>query len=240
MKEIYDKKITDPSLRELEELALWYNQKIGTYPIIVGGWAVYFYTKGLGSKDIDVVFAGDKAKHQTLFAYFLSHGFEERQRSLFDKEFVKDLKIGKRNVEIIVDAVSQGRTILFDGRKARIPWAWAMMHNIEHKVGKALVLIPTIELLLAYKIGAILGRSDIMKTGLEFDYYRSKVWKDVYDVISLSALEIDNTKVRKFLIESKLIEYRHEIMQIIVDNFNDEMQGMLKDADLTRIKKILE
>ncbi len=46
MKEIYDPSITDPSLEELKEFALWYNEKIGNYPLIVGGWAVYFYTKG--------------------------------------------------------------------------------------------------------------------------------------------------------------------------------------------------
>ena len=32
MKEIYAKDITQPSLNELERLALWYNSKIGNYP----------------------------------------------------------------------------------------------------------------------------------------------------------------------------------------------------------------
>lgn len=239
MKEIYDPAITNPSLTELEEFAVWYNEKIGNYPVIVGGWAVYFYTKGLGSKDIDVVFAGDAAKHQTLFAYFHSHGFKDRPRSLFDREFYKDRKAGSRTVEVIIDAVSQGRTIIFEGRKARLPWAWAFKHSVEHKVGKATVLIPIVELLLVYKLGAILGRNDNLKTGIDFEHYRSKVWKDVYDVVSLSALEIDAAKVRKFLKESGLDEYAAEIIQIIEDNFNDEMRGLLKDANLSRIRKIL-
>ncbi len=239
MKEIYGKEITDPSLLELEELALWYNEKIGNYPAIVGGWAVYFYTTGLGSKDIDVVFAGDKAKHQTLFAYFQSHGFKERQRSLFDREFYKEIVSGKRKVEIIVDAVSQNRIILFEGRKARIPWAWAMKHSKEHKIGKATILIPEIDILLIYKLGAALGRSDILKTGLDFDYYRSKVWKDVYDVLSLAEIELDANVVRKFLKESGLDDYKEEILQIIEDNFDDEMKGLLKNATLGKIRMVL-
>ena len=71
MKELYAGEITDPSLKELETFAKWYNDKIGNYPVIVGGWAVYCYTAGLGSKDIDVVFPGDASKHATLFAYSL-------------------------------------------------------------------------------------------------------------------------------------------------------------------------
>jgi len=240
MKEIYDKEITEPSLLELEELALWYNEKIGNYPAIVGGWAVYFYTKGLGSKDIDIVFAGDKAKHQTLFTYFQSHGFHERQRSLFDREFYKEFDTGKRKVDIIVDAVSQNRTIIFEGRKVRIPWAWAMKHSREHKAGKATILIPEIEVLLVYKLGAALGRNDIMKSGIDFDYYRSKVWKDVYDIVSLSEKEMKAETARKFLKESGLETYKSEILQIISDNFDAEMKGLLKDAALDRIGKILD
>ncbi|MFH1222050.1 MAG: hypothetical protein V1492_03120 [Candidatus Micrarchaeota archaeon] len=38
MKEIYSSSITNPSLRELEEFAGWYNEKLGNYPIIVGGF----------------------------------------------------------------------------------------------------------------------------------------------------------------------------------------------------------
>jgi hypothetical protein len=41
MRELYSKEITDPSLKELKEFAGWYNEKVGNYPIIVGGWAVY-------------------------------------------------------------------------------------------------------------------------------------------------------------------------------------------------------
>ena len=239
MKEVYDPVITDPSLEELKEFALWYNEKIGNYPVIVGGWAVYFYTKGLGSKDIDVIFAGAAAKNATLLAYFHSHGFKTRHQSLFDYEFYKELKAKGQTLEIIIDAASQERVITFEGRKARLPWAWAFKHSVKHEVGKAAIYIPELELLMVYKLGAILGRNDYVRAGNRVAHYRAKIWKDVYDVMSLSALELDAGKVRRFLKESKLDGYSDEIMQVIEDNFNDETRGMLKDADLERIRKIL-
>lgn len=102
MQELYNSTITDPSLTELEEFAKWYNEKVGNYPIIVGGWAVYCYTKGLGSKDIDVVFLGAATKHMTLFDYFRSHEYTERTRSLFDKEFVKIIKSQSRETKSVL------------------------------------------------------------------------------------------------------------------------------------------
>jgi hypothetical protein len=239
MKEIYASHITDPSLKELEEFASWYNEKLGNHPVIVGGWAVYCYTKGLGSKDIDVVFLGDKTKHVTLSAYFLSHGFAERTRNLFDKEFVKPIKSGESVVEIIIDAVSSNRFITFEGRDARIPWSWAVKHNVEHKIGKSIIYIPTIELLLTYKLGAILGRNLYVKTGIDVNYYRSKLWKDVHDVVSLSELEIDSEKYNRFMKDSGLSQYKEEISQIIEDNFDDEIKSIFKEDSASRIKEIL-
>lgn len=239
MKEIYAAHITDPSLAELEEFASWYNEKIGNHPVIVGGWAVYCYTGGLGSKDIDVVFLGDKTKHVTLSAYFLSHGFDERSRNLFDKEFAKPVKSKGVEVEIIIDAVSSTRFIIFEGRDARIPWGWAVKHSIEYKIGKSVIYIPIIELLLLYKFGAILGRNLYLKTGIDISYYRSKIWKDVLDVFSLSKLEIDQKKLNSFMKESGLSKYRGEVLQIIEDNFDDEIRSIVQDASLERIKKVL-
>jgi len=99
LKEIYSSKITDPSLNELREFAKWYNEKVGNYPIIVGGWAVYCYTKGLGSKDIDVVFLGDAAKHSTLFDYFRAHGYTERPkfRKVYKPQFMIPEKLFANN-----------------------------------------------------------------------------------------------------------------------------------------------
>ena len=239
MRELYDDAITGPSLKALEELAKWYNEKLGNYPLIVGGWAAYCYTKGLGSKDIDIIFQDDRSKHSTLMLYFMSHGYTERRRDFFDREFVKEVRSWKRTIEVIVDAASVKRTIIFEGRKARLPWAWAMKHNVKRKVGGATIYVPTIELLLTYKLGAVLGRNFLLKTGADFEYYRSKLWKDVYDVVSLSGIDLDAKKVGGFLAESGLGDYGEEIMQIIEDNYSEETRKLLKEASLDGIRKIL-
>ena len=241
MKEIYDKPVTDLSLNELEEFARWYNKNLGNHPVIVGGWAVYSYTKGLGSKDIDVVFLGSKAMDQTLLAYFSSHNYGERQKGHFgfDSEFVKVVDIGKQKVDIIIDAVASNRIITFEGKKARLPWSWAMKHNVEHEIGNAKIYVPIIELLLAYKLGAVFGRNIELRTGIDIAYYRSKLWKDVYDVVSLTGLEIDARKVEKFLSESGLGEHKGDIMQTIEDNYDDEARSVLRGASLAKIRKIL-
>jgi hypothetical protein len=239
MKERYSDAITDPSLKELNEFAGWYNEKLGNYPVIVGGWAVYCYTKGLGSKDIDVVFLGDAAKHQTLFDYFHAHSYAERRRTFFDKEFVKIVKNQGREVELIIDAVSSGRTIIFPGKEARLPWSWAVRHSMLHEIGSSKIYIPVIELLLTYKLGAIFGRNIELKTGFEFDYYKSKIWKDVYDVVSLSSLKVDPRRVNKFLADAHLAAYKDEILTIMEDNFDEEMRALLNGNTLSNIRKIL-
>ncbi len=241
MKEIYDNSITDLSLRELGEFAGWYNKHVGNHPVIVGGWAVYCYTGGLGSKDIDVVFMESKAMDQTLFAYFSSHGYGERRRGHFgfDSEFVKVVDTGKQKVDILIDAVSSKRTIIFEGKKARLPWSWTMKHNVEHKIENSTMYIPTIELLMAYKLGAVFGRNIELRTGIDTTYYRSKLWKDVHDIVSLTGLEMDAGKVEKFLSESGLSEHKGEIMHAIEDNYDDEARNSLSGASLAKIRKIL-
>lgn len=239
MKELYSNAITDPSLKELREFASWYNEKVGNYPIIVGGWAVYCYTKGLGSKDIDVVFLGDAAKHITLFDYFRAHGYVERRRTFFDKEFVKLVKNNGFDVEIIIDAVSSNRTIIFERKNARLPWNWAVKHNVLYDLGNSKIYIPTIELLMVYKLGAIFGRNMELKTSLESGYYRSKIWKDVYDVISLSKLKVNAKSINSFLAKAGLDEYKGEILTIIEDNFDDETRSLSQEQSLSKIRKIL-
>lgn len=242
MREIYHETVTDPSLKELEELAEWCNRKLGHYPVIVGGWASYAYSKGLGSKDIDIVFPDAASMHQTLSAYFPSHGYNERQMGHFgfEKEIVKTVKSSGREVDIIIDATSAARTITFEGSEARLPWSWAIKHGVEKKIGKATIRVPTVELLLTYKLGAVFGRNSNIMTGLNVDYYRSKIWKDVYDIACLSRLEIDEEKLIDFLKKSGLTTHKENIGQLLDDYYDDETKRLVNDADMEKIKKILK
>ena len=50
----YDDEITKESFQELRRFLSWMNMR-GSYPTIIGGWAVFAYEGGIGSRDIDVV-----------------------------------------------------------------------------------------------------------------------------------------------------------------------------------------
>jgi len=242
MKEYYSQEITDPSLDELRELARWYNKTLGNHPIIVGGWAVYLYARGLGSKDIDMVFPDAKSMHVTLAYYFASHGYSEKRTSMFDKEFVKKVKTERMEVEIIVDAVAANRIIQIKSGKVSIPWSWVKKNCVDKDIGKAILYIPTLEALLSYKLGAILGRNEQLRQASDpgqVQHFRSKVWKDVYDAISLSQFEVDQKKIEGFLAESGMDKYREEIMQIIEDNYDAEIEGLLSGIPISKIRKIV-
>lgn len=246
MREAYAREVTDYSLEELRELARWYNDKLGHYPIIVGGWAAYLYTGGLGSKDIDIVFPDGRSMDATLSQYFASHDYKEKFTGVFDnaeKELVKRIKTGKRTVEIIVDAVSAKRVILVKGGKVRIPWSWAVKNCVEKDIGKASVYLPTLETLMAYKLGAVLGRQEQLRQQTEpaqVQYFRSKVWKDVYDSISLSKFDLDLKRLNGFLEESGLDKYRQEMIEIIDDYYQDgEIRALLADIQYPRIRKLV-
>ena len=133
--------------------------------------------------------------------------------------------------------------ILVKGGKVRIPWTWAAKNCVEKDIGKASVYLPTLETLMAYKLGAVLGRQEQLRQQTEpaqVQYFRSKVWKDVYDSISLSKFDLDLKKLNGFLEESGLDKYRQEIMEIIDDNYQDgEIQGMLSGVSYSRIRKIV-
>ncbi len=103
-------------------------------------------------------------------------------------------------------------------------------------------MVPSVETLLAYKLGAVLGRNEKLRqetSQAQAQYLRSKVWKDVYDVLGLSGLELDGQKVKKRLEESGLGRYGEEIMQIIEENYDGEMKDILKGIETSKIRGIL-
>ena len=206
----YAEEITEETRKELVEFIQWYNHVLGHEPLIVGGWAAWAYHHGLGSKDIDVVFPGAAAKQVTLSAYFKSNGYvENRDVDFFDYEFTKARKTAdERSVDIIVDAVSMDRNVQVSGTKLIIPWKWAEKHKRKHAFGKkadAYIVDP--ELLLVYKIGALIGRNHYLRTAdiRRQSHYQSKLWKDARDVLGLfENCAFDKTLLASLLKESKL------------------------------------
>ena len=190
MREDYRSVVTAETLKEMVDFIQWYNRVLGHEPLIVGGWAAWAYHQDLGSKDIDVVFPGAAAKQATLLDYFHSHGFKTRKDSLFDYEFYKERKTSDgRLIEVLVDAVSSERRVIVSGTKITIPWGLAEKHKRKFRFAKdaeAYIVAP--ELLLVYKIGALVGRDHNLRvsaTDARAKHYRSKLWKDAHDVLGM-------------------------------------------------------
>ncbi len=217
MKELYDKAITDASLDELVNFAKWMNERVGHTPVIVGGWAAYAYVNGFGSKDIDVIFPNEAVMSKVLADYFHREGYAERRRDFFQKEYYKEVMVKGQKIEIIIDAASGKRIIEVSGTDARIPWAWAEKHSVKHKLKGVEIYVPEIELLLTYKMGAILGRSNLLggAMGERAAYLRSKVWKDAFDILSLSQKDVSSEKLAHFLKGSHLDKYLAGIDTIV-------------------------
>ncbi len=207
---LYSKEVTEQTLRELVAFIEWYN-KLGHEPLIVGGWAAWAYHQGPGSKDIDVVFPGKAAMQQTLLQYFQVNGFKTRKTSLFDYEFYKTRKTNEsREVEVIIDAVASDRRVVVDGTPIVIPWGLAEKFKRKHDFGnnvQAWIVSP--ELLLVYKIGALLGRGSQLRTSPEENRERieSKLWKDAQDVAGLlEKTAPDRKKLGSLLKQCNLME----------------------------------
>jgi len=189
LKEHYAAEITDESKNELVEFIRWYNHFLGHKPLIVGGWAAWAYHKGIGSKDIDVVFPQSRTMHQSLLQFFKSRGYEHRKVDLFDYEFFKTRTTPSgRKVEVLIDAVSADRRVRVTGTALTIPWQLAEKYKRTFSFAEnaeAYIIEP--ELLFAYKIGALIGRSNSLKTATEAErlHYQSKLWKDAQDLLGL-------------------------------------------------------
>ena len=85
--EWYRKEITEASYNELITLTKWINEIYGYYPFIIGGWAVYSYSKSLGSRDIDIVFPTKESVEKVLMPYYKMRGYKEE--GLFPKRIKK-------------------------------------------------------------------------------------------------------------------------------------------------------
>jgi len=189
-------------------LIKWYNRVVGHEPLIVGGWAAWAYHKGLGSKDIDLVFPGEATMQQTLFDYFKSHGYQERKVDFFDYEFYKHRKTKNGEIDILVDGVSLNRSAQVTGTKITIPWKLAEKHKQKYSFGKdADAYIVTPEMLLVYKVGALVGRDSklAVATGHVQSHYQAKLWKDVQDILGLfSSTQIDKSTLLEIIGECGL------------------------------------
>jgi len=221
--EWYGKEITEASYNELITLTTWINKIYGYYPFIIGGWAVYSYAKSLGSRDIDIIFPTKESVEKVLMPYYKMRGYKEE--GLFSKSYYLEAKTEKGIEKIMLDACSlSDHNILHENKDIEISWNLTQQYFQEWKLQKNLIAqVPQIELLLIYKIKALRDRRyDLQYTSLSAinkSYINSKIWKDEYDITTLSKSTIDKEKISRIVETINFTEYFQRELKRLKINF---------------------
>jgi len=224
LNEWYAKEITEASYKELITLTTWINKIYGYHPFIIGGWAVYSYAKSLGSRDIDIVFPTKDSVEKVLMPYYKMRNYKEE--GLFSKSYYLEVKTEKGIEKIMLDACSlSDHNILHENKDIEISWDLTQHYYQEWKLQKdVIVQVPQIELLLIYKIKALCDRRyDLQHTSLSAinkSYINSKIWKDEYDITTLSKSTIDKEKISRITETTNFTKYLQRELKRLKINFS--------------------
>ena len=192
--------VTDQSKTELVSIASWLGKNKRT-AYLVGGWAVYHYTKDfhgreqeehepdggsnsfhpLGSKDIDLIFSNTDEKQSFEFHYCKKGGY--KKRGIYpDKPWTKTIP-GIEPTDIVIDLDVLSRE--WKERGMDVTWKHLVKHNAKMNLEKEVVIpVPEKELLLLYKCVAIISRTDQSRQPkANVGYLTSKIWKDAFDML---------------------------------------------------------
>jgi hypothetical protein len=185
----YAPAITDESFLEIERLALWARSK-GPLFYLIGGWAAWRYHRGVGSRDIDVIFPNQQILELFLTEYYSQNGYE-RTGGLLTPSYHKPVKTSAGVAYIEVDAAQIDRGHPFhENPKLDLPYRILEHQNQVWRIRSEEVLMPTVELLLLQKVKAHRDRSwDLGHTSVDpvrAAFLRSKVAKDEYDIRELA------------------------------------------------------
>ena len=172
-------------------------------PIIIGGWAVYFYNPYYGSVDIDVVgpsFGGDF--DGIIEGYERSHGYEIIQQGPFGTAITASKPIRSKNTgekigDMEIDACSYecaSASEFHEDESKKLPYSLCEGEGCkkEVKLDKDCVCyVPSKALLTLFKVKARRDRSyDIMTKGAtmnlsRLEWLKGKMVKDGSDIIAL-------------------------------------------------------
>ncbi len=182
----YAPDVTGASYDQLKALLAWCNQKLGYHPTIVGGWPAWKYHRGLGSKDIDVVFPSRRDIDACMPSFYAAESYVT-PTLLFSTDPYKDVRVADRTVRVVMDVASWEHPNEFkEDPKLELPWNMLRDHTVEWVEDDLVARIPTADLLLLYKLKAWRDRTFLRRTqvlsGFEASILDSKISKDEYDV----------------------------------------------------------
>lgn len=186
----YSEELTQESYKELQRLAFW-SSRLGPEFYLIGGWAAWYYHRGLGSRDIDVVFPDRSLLDSFLQTYYKQNGYES-VAGLLSKRFRKRVEVGGRPVFVEIDAASmdEGPPLKEDPSR-NLPFIALKAFHAEWQIGEAAVKIPLPELLILMKVKAHRDRSWALDheavSPVDIAYLRGKIWKDEIDIRNLAS-----------------------------------------------------
>lgn len=228
------------SYQELVDLSHHFHH-YGPIPIIIGGWAVFFYNSYLGSIDIDVVGPGmDGRLIYILTDFQAKNGYEEVPKSLLglEKSYKKPIiENGKFVGDMEIDACSyeQDFNTFHENKGKVLPYSLCdnsgMLEKITLNEDDDIINIPNKSLLLLYKIKAFRDRSfdvENKRAILGSDtitWLEGKIIKDGSDIISLLDPNPSQSKIRQNVdidvIKKIISDYKLEFILDTIDRLHE-------------------
>ncbi|MDE1829452.1 MAG: hypothetical protein KGI25_03925, partial [Thaumarchaeota archaeon] len=166
IRELYHTEITDKSKQELIKFSKWFNEKHGSWPSVIGGWAVWsYYKNGFGSRDVDLILPTDDWIENVLKKEYFPHNGFYPYRHLTDflgeKHYGKPVDPKQPEGDIIFFDLLSGSTPRSDPEELGVYVDWNWVINDYKKsvpIDDATIFVPEVELLLSLKIIGALAR----------------------------------------------------------------------------------
>lgn len=242
----YAEEVTSESRKELIKFARWLKEKHGDWPTVIGGWAVWaYYSKGFGSRDLDLVLPTDDWIENTMKKeYFIQNAvrpYKFANDLLGTKHYGKEIRInGREKPEMVFFDLLSGSSLRKDDENlgVHVDWNWIFEFKQTVPIGEARIHVPEPELLILLKIIAALARIRMLERAEDPTYWRSKIWKDYYDVANLALyVPMDKSKLTVHLSRTKLARIlREEFLAGYISR--NEVLGET-GANLTTIENVL-
>jgi hypothetical protein len=225
----YDEGSTSASFTELLNFIRWCKKNLDTEPFIIGGWAVYAYTKKQKSLDIDVVFSKKQEMEKAMNSYYRENGFEKEE--LFDqqKHFFKVIDAKSRKIEVRFDAFCfADKNALVENSGVEIPWKLLEKNNSTMPINGLNAKMPNSELLLIFKVKALRDRMAFIDArGIRIDAAtrtrtKAKILKDEQDIRDiLQDAKINSGKLEAILDQTKFKDYFNNTMRTVAPDWKD-------------------
>lgn len=184
--DLYYDELTTAVYGELRRVGRWFNRFLGFHPMLVGGWAVFHYNpRGLGSRDVDLIFPDRRNKDRTVNLYMLTNGYRRVRRSAFEEEYVLEVNTARGSERVYLDVATVEDVNRVHGADAELPWKLAFEHQRPARIGDVAFYVPSPEVLLLLKAKAALDREHDAKRAFDPFHLQQKAWKDYYDMASL-------------------------------------------------------